>query len=102
MCEDSQELKRLTEENEQLRAQIKSYCASQVHQYHFADVYLEKLTEERWKGSGFIMEITSMGGKELMGPVLIREGFQQQTIEALRGEIVRSYIYATQMKPKGV
>jgi hypothetical protein len=50
-------------------------------------------------GSGVILSMTFLGGKEVFEPVMIRNGLSKETIEAIKADLVRSFEYATEMKP---
>ena len=69
--------------------------------YHFADASLDKASEDRMLGSGVLLQLTGIGGKELILPTMIRDGLSKETIECIRKDIARSYKTATEFKPKG-
>ncbi len=52
-------------------------------------------------GSGVVLSLTLVGGKELFEPVMICNGLSKETIAALKADLVRSFNYATEMKPDG-
>ena len=86
----------------ELKRQVVTEKAFQVHNYHFASMAAETLNKERFLGSGFVITIHAMNGKELLGPVAIRDGFSPFTIESLQREFRDSYELATLFKPKGL
>ena len=76
--------------------------AGQVHTYHFASYALNKLSTNHLAASGLILSITVLGGKEAFDPVMIRDGLSEETIAALKADLVRSYNLAIAFKPEGV
>lgn len=83
----------LLRENLELRAQL-------AHVYHFADATIGKAGDSLM-GSGVLLQLHALGGRELINPVVIRDGLSADTIEALRRDFARSYAGATAFKPKG-
>lgn len=76
----------------ELEAQIAS-------SYHFADASLNK-AGSALMASGCLIQLTALGGRELICPVVIKDGLSDATIAALRADIRRSYDLATAFKPK--
>ena len=76
----------------ELRAQLAS-------RYHFAIRELPKASIDENMGSGVVIEITAVGGKSLVAPVLIRDGLSPETIAALQRDMARSYDAAMIFKP---
>ena len=83
----------------QLERQVREAIAGQAHVYHFADAYLHKASTDHLMASGVILTLTVLGGREICEPVMIRDGLSKETIEALRGDLRRSYELATMYKP---
>lgn len=81
----------LERENMELRAQL-------VYEYHFAVKELQK-ADDRLMGSGVILRLTALGGREIINPVLIRNGLSDETIAALKKDLCRSYADATVLRP---
>ncbi len=75
--------------------------SSHAHLYHYADANIDKASTGHLMGSGAIITLTVLGGREIFKPVLIRDGLSQETITALKADFVRSYGLATLAKPKG-
>jgi len=75
----------------ELRAQLAST-------YHFASKELPKATE--LKGSGVLLTLHALGGREIIPPVVIRDGLSENTINTLQHDIGRSYAEAIALKPK--
>ena len=86
----------------ELERKLREALAGQTHVYHFADAQLAKASTAHLAGSGVILTLTVLGGREICEPVLIRDGLSDQTIVALKADMVRSYVNATAFKPKGV
>jgi len=76
--------------------------AGQAHVYHFASQTIDKASIDSLTGSGVIITLTVLGGREIHRPVLIRDGLSKETIEALKADYLCSYELATLYKPKGV
>lgn len=85
----------------ELERKLEEAFAGQAHVYHFADAVLNKASIEHLVGSGVVMTLTVLGGREICKPVLFRDGLSAETIKAIRADLVRSYELATQYKPKG-
>lgn len=67
--------------------------------YHFAAATLHK-AGDGLMGSGVLVQLTALGGAELIRPVVIRDGLSAETLAALRADILRSYEGAIELKPK--
>jgi hypothetical protein len=50
--------------------------------------------DSRLMASAAIVSITALGGRQIVGPVAIRDGLSDATIEALRSDIVRTITVA--------
>jgi hypothetical protein len=83
-----------------LRREVMELKAQLASTYHFADATLNKAGA--LMGSGVLVQLTALGGRELTVPFVIRDGFSAETIAALRADINRSYDLATLYKPSGV
>lgn len=77
----------------ELEAQLASSC-------HFAAATLHTASDAHLMASGCLVQLTAIGGRDLIVPVMIRNGLSQDTIKALRADIARSWDWATEMKPK--
>lgn len=69
--------------------------------YHYADATLHK-AGSALMASGVLVQLTGLGGRELVRPFVIRDGLSDATIAALKADIVRSYDIATAFKPQPV
>lgn len=86
----------------ELERKLREAEAAQVHHYHFASATIDKASTDHLLGSGVILTLTVLGGREICAPVMIRDGLSKETIEALKADFVRSYENAVEFKPKGV
>lgn len=82
-----------------LQRKIMELEAQMASVYHFADAELHKA--QSLMGSGVLIQMHALGGRELIKPVVIRDGLSPETIAALRNDLIRSYELATLFKPKG-
>lgn len=62
---------------------------------------LDKLDTDRFIGSGLIVTVAYLSGEQAFEPVMICNGLSKETIAALKADLVRSFNYATEMKPDG-
>lgn len=99
--EDYEHIEALEKRIAVLERERREALAGQVHVYHFADAYLEKASVKHLTASGVIITLTALGGREIVGPTLIRDGLSEETVKALRADMVRSYKSAIELKPKG-
>lgn len=51
-------------------------------------------------GSGVLLQLTALGGREIMKPIVIRDGLSAETIAAIRNDIIRSYELAVMYGPR--
>jgi hypothetical protein len=73
--------------------------AQMAHIYHFASDALLKLGRDKLTGSGLIVQITCLGGKEGCTPFCVSDGFSDTTINALLDDIQYSYDKEVSWKP---
>lgn len=85
-----------------LERKILELEAQLVHRHAFADTELHKAGTDRMMGSGVLIQISTLGGKDIINPVVIRDGLSSETISAIRGDLKRSYAICTLHKPKDV
>lgn len=84
----------------QLQRKVLELEANLASTYYFADAYLSQ--ERSYVGSGILLQMSAIGGKEIIPPVMILDGLSPETISAIRKDLARSYELATTFKPKGV
>lgn len=51
------------------------------------------------KASGVVLQLTGIGGKEIIPPVMIRDGLSPRTILAIQDDLRRSFELATLVNP---
>tara|TARA_R110000868_G_scaffold322391_9_gene583322 strand:- start:3119 stop:3418 length:300 start_codon:yes stop_codon:yes gene_type:complete len=66
-----------------LRAQLS-------HTYNLSYKKLSDASQDKLYASGVVLQLTALGGREIIPPVLIRDGLTLETINQLRYEIERS------------
>ena len=74
-----------------LERKLREAKAGQCHTHYFASSALAKASTDKLTGSGVILTLTVLGGQELFEPVLITDGLSNETIAALKADLVRSY-----------
>lgn len=84
-----------------LEEELQEAKAHHIYRHHFASKALDKFSTDKLIGSGVVLSLTLIGGKELFEPVMICNGLSKETIAALKADLVRSFNYATEMKPDG-
>lgn len=82
-----------------LQRQVIELTAQLAATYHFAGASLHK-AGDALTGGGALLQLHALGGRELICPVLIRDGLSPDTIAALQRDIARSYDLAVMFKPK--
>jgi hypothetical protein len=87
----SQRIAKLERENLELQAYLPSSC-------HFANAALDKASVDKMMGSGVLLQLTAIGGKEITVPTIIRDGLSEETILAIRKDLKRSYDLGTMLK----
>lgn len=84
-----------------LARKLREALAGQAYVYAYASEAIEKAGTEHLMASGAVVTITALGGREIVAPVLIRDGLSAATIAAFQADLLRSYELATLRKPKG-
>ena len=84
----------------ELERKLTEAMAGQVQVYHHASSGITKASTQHLAASGAVITITALGGREIVGPTLILNGLSDATITALKADFVRSFEYATEIKPK--
>jgi hypothetical protein len=82
----------LVRQNLELKAALASACS-------FASKDLHK-AGDALMGSGVLLQLTALGGSEIINPVVIRDGLSTETIAALKADLLRSFNLATMTKPQ--
>lgn len=86
----------------ELERKLQEALAARVQNYCFSSVALDQASKDYLMGSGVILTLTAIGGRNICEPVLIMDGLSNETITALRADLCRSYKVAVELKPKGV
>lgn len=74
--------------------------AAQAHVYHFAKSYIKaNATRQKMAGSGIIVRLNYLGGKEVSSPFMLKDGFSDELIAALVADMQYSYANLTEFKP---
>ncbi|QCQ61896.1 hypothetical protein Barba19A_gp056 [Rheinheimera phage vB_RspM_Barba19A] len=82
-----------------LIGKVDQYKASLIHTYHFAGAELLKCNIDRFTGSGLIVTIKSLSGKELVMPFMVKDGLSNTTINTLLDDMQRSFDSGIEFKP---
>lgn len=85
----------------ELEEKLEEAKAQHIYRHHFASKALDKFSTDKLMGSGVVLSLTLIGGKEMFEPVMICNGLSKETIAALKADLVRSFNYATELKPEG-
>ena len=93
-------MKKQTKTRADLLRQVAELNAQLASAYHFAAATLDKAGQDRMMASGVLLQMTALGGRELIVPVVIRDGFSADTLAAIRRDIVRSYESAVALRPR--
>ena len=64
--------------------------ASTVLAHKFGHEDMKKCSTDNLMASGVLIQLTGIGGKQLVNPILIRDGLSAETIAAIRNDIKRS------------
>ena len=75
---------------EQLEREFMELKAQMPSSYHFATQKLYTAGEQLMAG-GVLLRLEALGGKQLIPPVVIRDGLSRETIEAIYRDLCRSY-----------
>lgn len=86
--------KQLQIENEVLKAQLPCWL-------HKAHNDLLKCGVDRFMASGLIISVTSLNGEQIVIPFMCADGLEQQTIEALQGQIKKTQALQELSKVRG-
>lgn len=85
---------------DRLERELREALAGQAYVYASADATISNASTDHLMASGVVLTLTALGGRQLCQPVLIRDGLSKETIDALKGDLRRSYALATTYKPK--
>ncbi len=85
----------------QLERQILELSAQLSHVYTFATSTIDKASTAHLMASGVLLQLTGIGGKEIINPVMIKDGLSPETIAAIKADLKRSYDLSVMFAPKG-
>lgn len=74
----------------QLQRQVTELEASLAIRHATAASKIVKASTGNRMGSGVLLELTAVGGAEIVPPVMIRDGLSDETIAAIKVDIERS------------
>lgn len=86
---------------QQLERQILELESQLAHRYAFAQSNIDKASTDKMMASGVLLQLTAIGGRELINPVVIKDGLSKATIEAIKADLHRSYELCVMHKTKG-
>ena len=75
----------------QLERQVLELQGQLASRYHFASANLAKAGTDKMMSSGVLLQLTALGGREIVDPVVILDGLSDETIAAIQGDLKRSY-----------
>lgn len=81
-----------------LERKLQEALAGQVCVYSFASQAVSRASTAHMMSSGVMLTLTALGGREIISPVLIRDGLSDETIAAIKRDLKRSYDIATMHK----
>ncbi len=84
----------------ELETRLAEALAGQAFVYAPASQDLSKASTNDMMGSGVVLRLHALGGREIISPVLIRDGLSLETIAALKADLVRSYELSMHCAPK--
>jgi hypothetical protein len=84
----------------ELERKLQEALAGQVHVYHHACRNIAKAGAAHMDASGVVITLTALGGRQIVAPTLILGGLSDASIAALKADFVRSFDYATAIKPQ--
>lgn len=86
------EIDKLKRKTAELEAQL-------IHVYHFADRQIGNASRSKMMGSGIIVQMTHLGGKEVCPAFMLKDGLSDETIAALKADLKYSFDKGTEFKP---
>lgn len=82
----------------QLERQIVELTAQLAHVYEFANQSIDKASQKHMMASGVLLQLSAVGGKEIINPVMIKDGLSDATIAAIKEDLKRSYDLAVMFR----
>jgi hypothetical protein len=75
----------------QLERQILELNAQLASSYCYASQEISNASNDKFHCSGVLLQLTALGGREIIKPVVIVDGLSEATIAAIRADIKRSF-----------
>jgi hypothetical protein len=75
----------------QLEREILELTAQLAHVYEFANQSIDKASQRHRMASGVLLQLSAVGGKNIIDPVMIKDGLSDDTIAAIKADLKRSY-----------
>lgn len=97
----SKTIKPAKKTRQQLERQILELESQMAYRYQFAQLSIDKASTDKMMASGVLLQISAIGGRELINPVVIKDGLSKATIEAIKADLHRSYELCVMHKTKG-
>ena len=79
-----------------LERQIVELKGQLASSYYFATQSIDK--SSNIAGSGVLLELSCLGGRKIIDPVVIVGGLSKETVEAIKVDLKRSFDYAIEFK----
>ena len=86
---------------QQLERKLLEAESSALGRYGSAHRNIGKASTDHLMASGVLLQLTALGGREIINPVVIRDGLSADTIECLKRDIRRSNDLACAFGVKG-
>lgn len=90
-------MKKLTKT--QLERKVLELESQLAHRYHFASSQISGAAIRKRMASGVMLQLTAIGGEQIIPPVTIKDGLSEETIDALKKDLLRSFELAIAFKP---
>lgn len=90
---------KLTEQIASLERRLFEAKASYAATLGTAFDSIPKAGHDIYMGSGVIITVRAIGGKEITPPFMLRDGLSPETVKALQSDIARSFELATMVNP---
>lgn len=87
---------------QQLERKLLESEALALYRYGSAYTDIGKASTDHLMASGVLLQLTALGGREIIRPVVIRDGLSPDTIECLKRDIKRSSDQACELRVKEV
>lgn len=82
----------------QLERKVLELEAQLSYTYHHANLTIDKTSTDHLMASGVLLQLSFIGGKDAIPPVMIKDGLSKETIEAIKADLKRSYDLSVMFK----